>query len=70
VEHAIGYNLGQAAAARPRTESGLGLAVLWAWYRRYLQRQELNGLDDHLLADIGITRAEAELESRKPFWVE
>ena len=69
MEHAIGYKLGQASLERPRAQSGFSLAVLWAWYQRYLQRQELRDLDDRLLADIGVSRAEAEQESRKPFWM-
>lgn len=32
------------------------------------QRRRLADLPDHILADIGITRAEAEAEARRPFW--
>ncbi|MGE0734842.1 MAG: DUF1127 domain-containing protein [Alphaproteobacteria bacterium] len=35
---------------------------------RKRSRQRLAELDDHLLKDIGITRAEAYEEWRKPFW--
>jgi uncharacterized protein YjiS (DUF1127 family) len=31
-------------------------------------RRSLALLDDHLLADIGITRAEAEHEAARPLW--
>ena len=37
---------------------------------RWRQRQALLRLDDHLLKDIGITRADAEGEGAKPFWRE
>ena len=37
-------------------------------YERWRQRQALMRLDDHLLKDIGITRAEVEQEAGKPFW--
>jgi len=37
-------------------------------FRRRRQRQALLGLEDHLLADIGLTREQAEQEARKPFW--
>jgi uncharacterized protein YjiS (DUF1127 family) len=37
-------------------------------FRRRRQRQALLELEDHLLADIGVTRAQAEQEARKPFW--
>jgi uncharacterized protein YjiS (DUF1127 family) len=35
---------------------------------RSRQRRQLLEMDDHELKDIGITRAEAELEGRKPIW--
>ena len=34
------------------------------WYLRASTRRELQTLDDHLLADIGMSRREVE----KPFW--
>jgi uncharacterized protein YjiS (DUF1127 family) len=37
-------------------------------HARWRQRQALRALDDRLLRDIGLTRAEAEREARKPFW--
>ncbi len=37
-------------------------------FARRRQRQALLELEDHLLADIGLTRDQAELEARKPFW--
>jgi uncharacterized protein YjiS (DUF1127 family) len=44
----------------------LGIAM---WLRdRQLQRKALLELDDHLLADVGLTRHEAVREGRKPFW--
>jgi uncharacterized protein YjiS (DUF1127 family) len=36
--------------------------------RRRRSRMVLSGLNDHLLKDIGMTRAEAEFEINKPFW--
>jgi uncharacterized protein YjiS (DUF1127 family) len=40
------------------------------WRRRSSGRAKLAMLDDRMLEDIGITRAEAESLSRKPFWRE
>ena len=40
--------------------------VLWA--ERAAERRHLAQLDDHLLKDIGLTRAELEEVSSKPFW--
>lgn len=36
--------------------------------QRSVQRRQLRALSDHQLRDIGITRAEAFLESEKPLW--
>lgn len=45
------------------------LAALWLRAReRQRQRHALLSLDDRMLADIGITREQAEAEGRKPFW--
>ncbi|WP_247227643.1 DUF1127 domain-containing protein [Yoonia sp. F2084L] len=45
---------------------------LWAKLGQMLaagkQRRQLRAADDHLLADIGITRHEAESEARQPMW--
>jgi uncharacterized protein YjiS (DUF1127 family) len=49
------------------------------WHRRWLiaarqayrlqrQRRELLSLDDRTLADIGVTRSEAQYEGSKAFW--
>jgi uncharacterized protein YjiS (DUF1127 family) len=35
---------------------------------RRQQRRDLRELDDRQLHDVGITRAQVERESRKPFW--
>ncbi|MDQ2101438.1 DUF1127 domain-containing protein [Azospirillum isscasi] len=37
-------------------------------YERWRQRQALMRLDDHLLKDIGVSRADVDAEVRKPFW--
>ena len=46
------------------------LALLWAWNERARQRWQLRELDDRMLQDIGVTRADAEAEWDKPFWTE
>ncbi len=38
------------------------------WRERAAQRRQLRALDDWQLNDLGLTRANADLESRKPFW--
>ncbi|MEO3386563.1 DUF1127 domain-containing protein [Mesorhizobium sp. CAU 1741] len=42
--------------------------LLVRWCQRHRQRRDLGQLDDHMLADIGVTRAMADAERRKPFW--
>lgn len=40
-----------------------------SWSERSRQRQALSNLDDHHLKDIGLSRAAAMAEARKPFWM-
>jgi uncharacterized protein YjiS (DUF1127 family) len=46
------------------------VATLREWGRRNRERAELAALDDRMLKDIGLTRADAEFLSNKPFWRE
>jgi uncharacterized protein YjiS (DUF1127 family) len=46
------------------------IAKLRQWRRRAKERQQLAGLSDLMLQDIGITRADAEFLANKPFWRE
>lgn len=38
------------------------------WSERRRQRRALEALPDHLLHDIGVSRADAVAEADKPFW--
>jgi uncharacterized protein YjiS (DUF1127 family) len=42
--------------------------TLEAWLDRRRQRQALMELDDHILHDIGVSRADVESEAKKAFW--
>ena len=42
--------------------------ALSAWHDRARQRRALMTLSDHMLRDIGVSRAEALGEAAKPFW--
>jgi uncharacterized protein YjiS (DUF1127 family) len=48
---------------------GLAGAIRAAWRRRQ-SRTLLSQLDERMLRDIGVTRADAQLEANKPFWLE
>ena len=39
------------------------------WRRRARERAQLARLNDRELKDIGITRAEAQMEANKSFWI-
>ncbi len=52
-----------------KRNSGAGwLAIPRYWAERRRQRRALGNLDQHLLDDIGISRAAAAQEIAKPFW--
>ena len=53
-----------------RLGHGCGQAVeVWLmWAERAHQRRRLGELNEHMLRDIGLTRADAWAESEKPFW--
>ncbi len=44
------------------------LQTLLVWQERARQRRQLASLDDRLLSDMGVSRAEAEHEAAIPFW--
>jgi uncharacterized protein YjiS (DUF1127 family) len=44
------------------------LALIRAWQQRASTRRQLAALDDHQLADIGISPSERMEELNKPFW--
>ena len=60
----------RSAAQSASAAAGRILAMLREWRRRSRDRASLATLDDRMLADIGITRADAEYLSDKPFWRE
>ena len=56
-----------------RAGSGIAdrvLATFREWRRRAHDRAELAKLDHRMLRDIGLTEADAEFLSSKPFWRE
>jgi len=62
----------------PKSQAGIGrvltsvvtrgFELLLIWQEREFQRRTLEGLDDHALRDIGLSRADVAREADKPFW--
>jgi uncharacterized protein YjiS (DUF1127 family) len=42
--------------------------LLQTWRDRARERRQLQCLNDHMLRDIGLTRADVFAEASKPFW--
>jgi uncharacterized protein YjiS (DUF1127 family) len=66
---------GRVAKARRSAHSAGNAAprpfgALREWRRRSKGRAQLGALDDRMLKDIGISRADAEFLANKPFWRE
>ena len=58
-------------AATPRLLSHLyrhAADAIRAWRTRLVMRHSLRELDDRMLRDVGLTRADVERELSKPFW--
>ena len=51
-----------------RALAALACARLLRWHQLSRERRALLALDERMLKDIGVTRAEAEREARRPFW--
>jgi uncharacterized protein YjiS (DUF1127 family) len=61
---------GRVVPVRRRVPSNLSkfFDVLLLWLQRWRERRQLAGLSDHVLKDIGVTRADVDGETRKAFW--
>ncbi len=76
--HAIDTNLGGAGSASSKSLRAFGqirrivvkvLNTIIIWQERSGQRHALSELNEHMLKDIGVSRADAYKEIRKPFWL-
>lgn len=57
------------ALAAARQDRAVRLAdLLLGWLDRARERRALGRLDDRMLADLGLSRADADAEVDKPFW--
>jgi uncharacterized protein YjiS (DUF1127 family) len=65
---------GHGGGTAPRLSLGIkawtatAVGLLLCWHERARQRRALLRLDDRMLKDIGISRADAEREASRPFW--
>jgi uncharacterized protein YjiS (DUF1127 family) len=66
--HTVQTRLASRVGQRIHALLARGLDVLCTWQHRHRGRRALRQLDEWLLKDIGVSRAEAEREARKPFW--
>jgi len=69
--HQPQYHAGRHNAIHALSDAGNRFfATIRKWRRRTHERAELAALDDRMLKDIGLSRADAEFLSNKPFWRE
>lgn len=62
-----------AATFSPETHQGpsflqRSIDRILCWQQRHSQRYALGQLSDSMLSDIGLNRADVEMETSKPFW--
>ncbi len=55
-------------AARLGQIAAQAFETVLVWQERASQRRALAQLDARMLKDVGLSRAEVDLELRKPFW--
>jgi uncharacterized protein YjiS (DUF1127 family) len=53
---------------RPGSPIGKAVETILFWRVLARGRRHLAALDDRMLRDIGLTRADVDREYRKPFW--
>jgi uncharacterized protein YjiS (DUF1127 family) len=60
---------GNTTRSRPWAgQVGRAVDLVLTWHERARQRRRLSSLGDHMLRDIGLSRADVESEAGKPFW--
>jgi uncharacterized protein YjiS (DUF1127 family) len=45
------------------------IETAYVWQQRTFDRRHLQNLDDRTLSDMGLSRADADHEAAKPFWI-
>jgi uncharacterized protein YjiS (DUF1127 family) len=59
---------GMMVPAAPWTAAAVVIEGVLGWFERVRQRRQLSELSNHMLKDIGLSRADVEAEVAKPFW--
>ena len=64
------WKSGGVVPARRRASSNLCklFDLLLLWRARHRERRMLSAFNDHTLKDIGLSRADVDLEAHKTFW--
>ena len=52
------------------SDAGELFALLTTWHKRAAMRHHIRTLDDRMLKDINVSRADIMAEAQKPFWRE
>jgi len=66
--HAMATSVFERLAISIETAPERLLVSLFTWQTRISDRRHLRGLDNRMLVDIGLNRADVEREAGKPFW--
>ncbi len=64
----LGRLAAPSVAARLGQIAAQAFETLLVWQERASQRRALAQLDARMLQDVGLSRADVDLELRKPFW--
>jgi uncharacterized protein YjiS (DUF1127 family) len=66
--HVVPHRAAEVIGAALLAGFAAAFGILWTWRDRYRERRMLSALSDHMLKDIGVSRADVEREAGKTFW--
>ncbi|MCB1900928.1 DUF1127 domain-containing protein [Cognatazoarcus halotolerans] len=66
--HSVHHPVPALRSLRPARLGSAIASMVRTWLARDRQRRELRELDDAILRDVGISRAQASFSADKPFW--
>ncbi len=68
MEHLLTNTVTKLSAPRPKGLTGGVFGLLLNWQERWRERRQLGAIEDRILKDIGLSRADIHREAQKPFW--